>query len=89
MNRFKLVTILVTLVLLASVSVSAQRGRGRGRGAPPPPPQAMQDVANSIVEAINGHNEDALMAMLSDGAPFPGRRRACAAGPRMGRPSYR
>ena len=70
MNRLKFVTILMTLVLLASVPVSAQRGRGRGRGAAPPVPQAMQDVANGIVEAINSHNEDALMAMLLEGALF-------------------
>ncbi len=66
MNRLKFVTILVTLVFLASVPASAQRGRGRGRGAAPP--QAMQDVANGIVEAINSHDEDALMAMLAEGA---------------------
>ena len=68
MNRLKFVTILVTLVFLASVPASAQRGRGRGRGAAPP--QAMQDVANGIVEAINSHDEDALMAMLAEGALF-------------------
>ena len=69
MKRLKSVSVVIALVLLASLPVLAQRGRG-GRGAPPPPPQAMQDVANSIVEFVNNQDADGLTGMTADGAVY-------------------
>lgn len=64
MKNLRFLYAIVALAVL-SAPVFAQRG------APmPPTPQAMQDVANRIVQMVNSQNADGLTAMTAEGALY-------------------
>jgi len=65
MKQHKVISAVIALVLLTSATVLAQR-----RAPPPSVPQAMQDVANRIVELVNSQNANGLETMTAPGAIY-------------------